>query len=61
MVQQDLVEINGFYEKGRPFFGTLGGELMQLCLILEGIALTQTKEEQKHDDKKAHKNPRDLL
>ena len=61
MVQQDLVEINGFYEKGRPFFGTLGGELLQIVLILEGIALTQHKEEQKHDDKKPHKHVRDLL
>lgn len=61
MVQQDLVEINGFYEKGRPFFGTLGGELMQLCLVLEGIAITQKKEEHKQDEKKVPKNARDLL
>ena len=62
MAQQDLVEINGFYERGRPFFGTLGGELMQLVYILEAIAQTQEKEEHKQEEsKKPHKNIRDLL
>lgn len=44
MSQQDLVEVNGNYEKAKLFFGTPGGALMQLYLILVGIFETQHPE-----------------
>ena len=34
MAQCDLLDVNGNFEKGKPFFGTLGGELMQIYLVL---------------------------
>ena len=32
ITSQDLLDVNGNYEKGKPFAGSLGGQLMQLCL-----------------------------
>ena len=34
MPSLDLLEVNGNFEKGKPFVGTLGGELMQIYLVL---------------------------
>ena len=30
----DLMEINGNFEKEKPFVGTIGGELLQVYLVL---------------------------
>jgi hypothetical protein len=31
------LDINGQYEKGKPFVGALGGQLMQLILAIQAI------------------------
>ena len=62
MAQLDLMEINGNFEKGKPFVGTLGGELMQIYLILlELKKKTENQEQPKEGDKKAPKLFKDLL
>lgn len=32
IANQDLLDVNGNYEKGKPFAGALGGQLLQLVL-----------------------------
>jgi hypothetical protein len=38
MLQQDILDVNGHYEKGKPFVGALGGQLMQLVLAAQAIS-----------------------
>jgi hypothetical protein len=33
----DIVDVNGHFERNRPFFGSLGGQLLQLCFALNGL------------------------
>jgi hypothetical protein len=35
---QDLLDINGNYEKGKSFAGAIGGQLLQFCIILQSLA-----------------------
>lgn len=35
---QDLLDINGNYEKGKAFAGAIGGQLLQFCIILQSLA-----------------------
>jgi len=35
ITNQDLLDINGNYEKGKPFAGSLGGQLLQFCLTFQ--------------------------
>jgi hypothetical protein len=37
MLQLDILDITGNYEKGKPFVGAVGGQLMQLAIVLEAI------------------------
>lgn len=59
MAQLDIIDINGHYEKGKPFVGALGGQLMQICLALQGILYTALPEGE--EDKKKDKSVKDLL
>lgn len=52
MVQQDILEINGNFENTRPFLGAVGGQLMQICLALQGIAFLPTERSDQEDEKK---------
>lgn len=54
------MEINGNFEKGKPFAGALGGELMQIYLVLlelkaHGKKLPEPKPEEKKPQKHFHK------
>ena len=37
MLQQDLLDVTGHYDKNRQFVGTLGGQLLQLAFAIHGI------------------------
>ena len=39
----DLLDINGNLEKSKQFIGTVGGELMQIYLVLLGMKFLQEK------------------
>jgi hypothetical protein len=34
ILQQDLVEVHGHYERNRPFIGALGGHITQVALAI---------------------------
>jgi hypothetical protein len=59
MAQLDILDINGNYERGRPFAGAIGGQLMQLCLALQGIHYMPLAELEP-SDKKHDKSLKDL-
>jgi hypothetical protein len=60
MAQLDILDINGNYERGRPFVSSIGGQLMQLCLALQGLYYTPL-EEFHEDGKKKDKSLKDLI
>ena len=37
VVQSDLLDINGNYERGKQFLGALGGQLQQLYYVVNAI------------------------
>lgn len=54
--------MNGNFERGRPFFGSVGGQIMQFCLAILGISQHSSSEDNKKVfDGKKEKNPAELL
>ncbi len=37
MIAWDILDINGNYEKGKIFAGSIGGQLLQFCIALQAI------------------------
>ena len=58
MAQLDLLDVNGNFEKGKPFFGTLGGELMQIYLILVELKKKTENQGEQQKDEKEKKPPK---
>mmetsp|Transcript_38793 Transcript_38793/g.37138 ORF Transcript_38793/g.37138 Transcript_38793/m.37138 type:complete len:85 (-) Transcript_38793:792-1046(-) len=54
------MEINGHFERGRPFFGAIGGQLMQVCLALGAITSSFSEESKKACEEKKQKYFGDL-
>ena len=37
ILQLDIQDITGNFERNRPFVGAIGGQLMQLAIVIEAI------------------------
>ena len=37
ILQLDICDITGNYERNKPFVGSVGGQLMQLAIVIEAI------------------------
>ena len=62
ILQYEIVDVNGNFEKGKHFFGSVGGSIMQICLALVSIKSHCSKDENKKVfDGKKDKNPIELL
>ena len=64
MSSLDLLDINGNLEKSKQFIGTVGGELMQIYLVLLGMKFLQEKIEKEaasEVEKQGQKRPGDVL
>lgn len=72
VVNNELMEIHGCYEKGKQFLGALGGQIQQLYYVINAILKIYDErtlvdyhqklaEDPKQDALKNPRNPRELL
>lgn len=74
VINQDLLDVNGVYEKNKPFAGALGGQLLQLILTFQALsemeplpATAEVKQPAEGEEKPegeappAKKSPADIL
>ena len=41
ILQQDIMDVNGNYDRNKPFVGALGGQIMQLAMAIQAMRMVE--------------------